>query len=493
MADTREPDVELQGWEDKTLPSTLDDLAEEEDPLAPSNSLAATQQPDKTIDKKKNTAYLDGLRGLAALLVYIYHHVSWYFGPTDDLINGWGANGNHYFFQLPFIRLILTGGNAGVVIFFVLSGYVLSISPLRHLREASKGNQNHKTIYRSLLSSVIRRPIRLYLPVIGVSLGFVIALHLPFGLAPKLAWPAPQETLWLELKSWLYELSIALQPSTKPDVLAHWFVYDPPVYTIPVELVGSLLIFSMLAFSVPVTMRMRAIVYAFMYIAFLLMYQWAMALFMAGMLLAINDLKEPGPSTFGRFQFSARGKTIIHHFTFFAGWYLLCQTAGMRDTQVSSDTPGWWLLTELIPPIYYDDPDKEYWRWWHAWGAFMVVYGVLRLSWLQKFFSTRPLKYLGKISFALYLVHGPLMWTVGDRIYRLFGHITMPEMTTMWDEMLPVPEFGIHGFTTRFLVSQALILPITFAFGHLGTKLFDEPSVRLGRWVVDRMKVEKKR
>lgn len=69
----------------------------------------------------------------------------------------------------------------------------------------------------------------------------------------------------------------------------------------------------------------------------------------------------------------------------------------------------------------------------------------------------------------------------------------MPEMTTMWDEMLPIPEFGIHGFTTRFLASQALILPITFAFGHLGTKLFDEPSVRLGRWVVDRMNVEKKR
>lgn len=485
MTTSRGPDLELDSWEDKTLPLTLDDIAEEEDPLAPSNSLAVTNQAEKPIDKKKNTAYLDGLRGLAALLVYIYHHVSWYFGPTDDIINGWGANGNHYFFQLPFIRLILTGGNAGVVIFFVLSGYVLSISPLRQLRDG-----HVQQTYRALISSVIRRPIRLYLPVIGVSFAFVIGLHLPFGLAPQLAWPAPKETLWLEIKSLVYELFIALQPSTKPDVLAHWFIYDPPVYTIPVELVGSCLIFSVLAISGHVSMRMRAIVYATIYIAFLLMYQWAMACFMAGILLAINDLKEPGGTGRMQFsQFSARGKRILHHVAFFSGWYLLCQTAGMRDTQVSSDTPGWWLLTKMIPPIYYDDPDKEYWRWWHAWGAFLVVYGVLRIGWLQRFFSTRPLKYLGKISFALYLVHGPIMWTLGDRIYRLFGHITMPEMTTIWDERIPIPEFGIHAFTTRFLVAQAFILPLNFAFGHLGTIVFDEPSVRLGRWIVGKMRL----
>ncbi|KAI5363004.1 putative acyltransferase 3 domain-containing protein [Septoria linicola] len=490
MASSRDPDVELDSWEDKTLPSTLDDIAAEEDPLAPSNSLNVTHQSEKPVDKKKNTAYLDGLRGLAALLVYIYHHVSWYFGPTDDIINGWGANGNHYFFQLPFIRLILTGGNAGVVIFFVLSGYVLSISPLRNLRDG-----HLRQTYRALVSSVIRRPIRLYLPVIGVSLFFVIGLHLPFGLAPKLAWPEPKETLWMELKQWVYELAIALQPSTKPDVLAHWFVYDPPVYTIPVELVGSMLIFSVLAISGDVTMRMRVIVYSVMYIVFLFVYQWAMACFMAGILLAINDLKEPsnGPSTFSRFQLSARGKKIMQHVALFTGWYLLCQTAGMRDTQVSSDTPGWWLLTKLIPPIYYDDPDKEYWRWWHTHGAFLVVYGVLRISWIQRFFSSRPLKYLGRISFSMYLVHGPLMWTLGDRVYRFFGHITMPEMTTMWDEKLPIPEFGLHAFTTRFLVAQAFILPMTFAFGHLGTILFDDPSVKLGKFVVGRLGLDGKK
>lgn len=491
MTPPLEPDVELDDWEDKTLPATLDDIAEGDDPLAPSNSLNITHQNETLLDqknkqKKKNTAYLDGLRGLAALLVYFYHHVSWYFGPTDDIINGWGANGNHYFFQLPFIRLLLTGGNAGVVIFFVLSGYVLSLSPLRQLRDG-----HVQQTYRALISSVIRRPIRLYLPVIGVSGAFVIGLHLPLGLAPQLAWPAPKETLWLELKSWMYEVLIALQPSTKPDVLAHWFIYDPPVYTIPVELVGSCLIFSAVAISGHVSMRMRAVVYGLMYVALLLMYQWAMACFMAGILLAMNDLKEPVPTA--RMQLSARAKKTLHHIAFLSGWYLLCQTAGMRDTQVSSDTPGWWLLTQLIPPIYYDDPDKEYWRWWHVWGAFLVVYGVLRITWLQRFFASRPLKYLGKISFALYLVHGPIMWTLGDRIYRFFGHITMPEMTTMWDERFPIPEFGIHGFTTRFLVAQAFILPLNIACGHVGTVVFDAPSVRLGRWVVGRLGLDQKR
>jgi peptidoglycan/LPS O-acetylase OafA/YrhL len=480
-------DGELDDLEDKTLPlHTLDDLSRENDPLAEQGDTpaAVTAAPPPPSNKKHATAYLDGLRGLAALLVYIYHHISWFYGPTDDLINGYGANGNYYFFQLPFVRILLSGGNAGVHIFFVLSGFVLSVSSLRSLRDG-----HIRKCYTSLMSSLVRRPFRLYLPVVGVTFAFAVSLHLPFGLAPALGWPQVEDSLLLELRRWVMETFKALLPSTRPDVLSPWYIYNPPVYTIPVELVGSVLVFLMLALSAKLTPGLRAALYGLIGLALLFSYYgWAMACFMSGMVLAVNETSGL-EQRLASLQIHRKIQTTVHYWAFFFGWFLLCQPAGMRDIQGSYDTPGFYFLTALIPSNFYDIDSKEFWRWWHSWGAFLVVYGLLKLHWAQRLFSSRPLKYLGKISFCFYLVHGPLLWTLSDRVYRFFGRTTAPELKTMWDDMFPIPDIGVHGVTTRFLISQAVILPMNFFFGHIGTIILDEPSVRFGRWLVAKLHI----
>jgi peptidoglycan/LPS O-acetylase OafA/YrhL len=137
---------------------------------------------------------------------------------------GFGHEGKGYIVQLPFIRVLFSGGNAAVAIFFVLSGYVLSISPLQKLH-----NGHLKKFYTGLASAVIRRPFRLYIPVIGVSLAFVVCMHLPFGLAPIVGWPEPQSDIFAELNVWLPETLRVLNPFQLLGITKPWYIYDPPV------------------------------------------------------------------------------------------------------------------------------------------------------------------------------------------------------------------------------------------------------------------------
>lgn len=70
------------------------------------------------------TAWLDGVRGVAALIVTIYHYA--YLWPWAQ--TGWGVSKNdHHFMQLHFIRVIISGGFM-VRIFFMISGKLI---PLR--------------------------------------------------------------------------------------------------------------------------------------------------------------------------------------------------------------------------------------------------------------------------------------------------------------------------------------------------------------------------
>lgn len=82
-------------------------------------------RPDSTARPKRlhDTAYLDGLRGVAAFIVYLHHtHILYSF----DSLYGYGAvAGANHILQLPFIRL-LNAGPAAVALFFLISVCLMS-------------------------------------------------------------------------------------------------------------------------------------------------------------------------------------------------------------------------------------------------------------------------------------------------------------------------------------------------------------------------------
>lgn len=96
---------------------------------------------------EKRVLSLDGLRGLGALMVFLYH--------VDIMVKPFGAGGPSLF-----------PGTASVMVFFILSGIVLSLVPFKHM-----GNGGY-----DWLGYYPRRVVRLCVPLFAA-----IALALPAG------------------------------------------------------------------------------------------------------------------------------------------------------------------------------------------------------------------------------------------------------------------------------------------------------------------------
>lgn len=96
----------------------------------------------RKLPRKTSTSYLNGIRGIACLLVYTYHVSMHYY--REFMMNPYGAEpaaDNHGFSQLPVIRIIYAGKGM-VAIFFVLSGFVLTYSPLKKITSISERHQD---------------------------------------------------------------------------------------------------------------------------------------------------------------------------------------------------------------------------------------------------------------------------------------------------------------------------------------------------------------
>ena len=106
--------------------------------------------------------YLDGLRGVASLVVYFHHFLLLVFPPfyfLDMEFLNQAPSLLKYFATTP-LRLLFDGTLA-VQIFFIHSGFVLCY----HFFYKSKRSENFR--YDNVVSSAIRRYIRLTIPLAG--------------------------------------------------------------------------------------------------------------------------------------------------------------------------------------------------------------------------------------------------------------------------------------------------------------------------------------
>ena len=137
-----------------------------------------------------------------------------------------------------------------------------------------------------------------------------------------------------------------------------------------------------------------------------------MACFIVGPLLAYLDIHSLDTKYISR-RCTERTQSLLKHILFAIGYYLVRQSSHDGHPEYIPDTPGWHFLTVITPKAYDKD---QYYRYWHSWGAMLVVYSTLRLQWMQQSLSARPLRYLGKVSFMLYLVHLALLGIFRNRV-----------------------------------------------------------------------------
>jgi len=101
---------------------------------------------------------------------------------------------------------------------------------------------------------------------------------------------------------------------------------------------------------------------------------------------------------------------------------------------------------------------------------------------------------LGRNSFALYLVHGPMIGILSERLFWLagvykfppspdslakFGHLYNRWFDASW---WPFPDAGPRGMEPNFLFCAVTSIVVFLYIAELGTKMFDTPSVQLARW-----------
>ena len=79
-------------------------------------------------------------------------------------------------------------------------------------------------------------------------------------------------------------------PFNKQGMWEHWFPYDPPAWTLSIELRGSILVVGLVVLTASFAPSRRILLLLIMAIILFGFYQWSMACFIGGMMLAVNDV-----------------------------------------------------------------------------------------------------------------------------------------------------------------------------------------------------------
>ncbi|KAM3084312.1 hypothetical protein ACMFMG_001583 [Clarireedia jacksonii] len=412
------------------------------------------------------TSYLDGLRGVASLIVFLCHYTE---GNVSFFTSSYGLPENDpvpsSFMQLPFIRVVYSG-RPMVHIFFVISGFVLSLKPLKLARA-----RNHAALQTTLSSSVFRRGMRLFLPT-SASTFMVMILVYTGWIGGK-----PLESFTLQFKDWLHAVW-QICYSWDWDKL-QWPPYDVHVWTIPIEMAQSMLLF------VTITGLSRCKVWArLLMLLSLMLYclkcgRWAGFEFLGGAFVAEVGLiqtaraerdankempiDEDAPKSWKKKAIYAFWMANFVFALFIAGW----PNRGVLDT------PG---LRRIAPytmePYWSHRSEDEQAFSWFGLGAMQIVFACQQLPLLQRFFTSSPAQYLANISYALYLMHGPILDICAHRWMPIvWWALGSTETTTMWTRT-----FAWFGGAI------GLGIPVFWA-ADIFWRTVDIPSVEFAKWL----------
>ena len=334
---------------------------------------------------------LDALRGVAALVV-LAHHVSMtvpeiaaaYESSVGVMLfsAGWWAT-------LSPLKVLLAGPEF-VLVFFVLSGFVLVRSPLAARQSGPRYDWG---------AYYVRRVIRLTVPVVvsvGLAVIWIVLVPRTVGAAGG-PWLARQDTPDLGLGNLLREVSI-IGETRRPDI-------NPPLWSLVWEMWFSLLLPVFVALAAftrkPASSPIRRIVLwvtvlcALASIGYVTTTQPLMYLppFALGALLAANYDELKGCSD--RLVESANGRVLG------------CTLTALGPSLLVA----YWMLRPLASGVWNDVTLSL-----RVTGAFMIVAtvafwpaSVSERGRVRAPRTRRALDWLGSISFSLYLAHFPIV------------------------------------------------------------------------------------
>lgn len=379
---------------------------------------------------------LEGLRGIAAVMVVAFHalvvfYPALFYGSNHPFAPVQHTSLESSLFGNP-LGFIFSGAFA-VAIFFVLSGFVLTIGFFQTKNVA---------IIRKL---AMKRYLRLMLPALASVLlvWIVLALGLNHGKesAEAITQAGSSSSLW----NFHPNLLDAFLQGTSSVFLFDLGAmhYNPVLWTMRYEFIGSFMIFAVvLLFG---RLKYRWIIYGAL--ALMMWNSWYLG-FIVGMVLA--DLYATKPDFY-----KARAAKIVAGLGLPLGLLL-------GGYPYAPPVSGFYDAIKL--PFVHNDTTMLMYM---TIGASLTVYAVLTLPSLRAFLAKRKISVLGKYTFSLYLTHLMVIFTVGLTIFSLL-----------------VPHIGYSkSAAAAILVSIPCIVAVAWLF----ERYVDAVSIRLSGQVAERL------
>lgn len=367
--------------------------------------------------------YMDGLRGLAAFLVVI-HHFAFAFFPA--LLVG-ATTGLHsklepLIYQTPLYLAI--AGNFAVTLFFLISGYVLSYKFYVTGRNSI------------VISGAFRRYFRLMPTVlVSVLISYVLLATGHYYNLPAAAitgssdWLAQSwlgtANLWEAIRLGIYDAFITGNNT---------MTYNNALWTMKIEFLGSFLVYAVLL--VTGKLRRRWFIYILLGLLFWQTYYLA---FILG--IALCDYV----------THQSKHQRQVGHPLY--GWLALVGGLFLGSLPIAGPTRT--LVGNITGAVL---PLDQGFIFFHIIGAALVLAAVVLTPSIKQWLMLRPLQYLGRISFSLYLVHLSVLASLGTFLFlKLYPHVGY-----------------LGGAGISFIISLSVI----FVLAELVTRYVDIPAVR---------------
>lgn len=324
--------------------------------------------------------HLEGLRGIAALAVVVGHSLGAFFPHREHLERDVSS-------ILGLAHVLYDGGFA-VLIFFVLSGYVLTY------------RANNADGVRTLERTTIKRYPRLMLPALGSILFAYLLLANGWMYTQQVA--PLTDSIWL---SWFYKFPAnfgeALRQGAIGAVLLGETSYNSSLWTISIEFYGALLVIGLA-------------------ILFRNAGHWRLIAFVVSGVLAVWHF----------------GTTGVYYASLIAGLILTTTQDNRTWPPVLAvavccvalflgginDGPQYAWINTLDLTVNRHEIDKATAA--KSVAAILLVLAILKCGALQKILSSRICRYLGRVSFSVYLLHVPIICSAGCFAY-LQAHSVM--------------------------------------------------------------------
>lgn len=368
------------------------------------------------MEKGGRIKWIDGLRGIACLMIFVHHFIltfypATFFGSSFTVHNAWEPKVG----RIPFLWLIF-GNNTWVGLFLVVSGVVLTKYVFSH-------------DFSHIADSMLKRYFRLMLPVFVVSAVVYVMMnnHLFSNV----------DASFLTGSTWLtqyYVGKVDILELLMDSLINVWFVGDS-TFSGAFWMLSTMFYGSFLVYILAIIAKHRKFLWGYLVLSvfFLLMNSLLLGMVLGGLLAYL-------------FRGDKKGKCNILEQLFGVFLLIFGLYVGSYPSVVAPGRALKWVgqpLSFLAGFVEAIDVGQTI----HMIAAAMIVAGIWMTPFVKKALEWKPVLFLGTISYSVYLVHIPLLFSFTTSIFiRIFAWLENYNMSVLAVFCATVPLLlGISG------------------------------------------------